>query len=78
MEARAGTDTGRDDAVLRTLLAGVVDYAGLFPPAGLDMADAVANYARYRTCPDRWALGRFVVNASRLGCSHAGTTEPLQ
>jgi hypothetical protein len=56
----------RDGAALRTLLAGVVDYAGLFPPAALDMEAAVANYARYRTGPDRWALGRFVVNASRL------------
>jgi hypothetical protein len=34
---------------LRTLLAGIVDYAGLFPPAELSMPDAVAAYATYRT-----------------------------
>jgi hypothetical protein len=52
---------------LHTLLQGSIDYAGLFPPAGLDMATAVANYADYRRSPDRWALGRFVVPSGRLG-----------
>ena len=51
---------------LRTLVAGVVDYAGLFPPAALDMATAVANYATYRASDDAWMLGRFVVPVSRL------------
>ena len=50
----------------RALLGGIVDYAGLFPPAALDMPTAVANYAAYRAGPDAWALGRFVVPASRL------------
>lgn len=48
------------------LLEGIVDYAGLFPPAGLDMPAAVAEYASRRRGPDAWMLGRFVVNASRL------------
>jgi hypothetical protein len=30
------------------------------------MADAVANYDRYRVSPNSWALGRFIVPASRL------------
>ncbi len=51
---------------LRTLVAGVVDYAGLFPPAALDMPPAVANYAQYRASDDAWMLGRFVVPVSRL------------
>ena len=51
---------------LRALLGGIVDYAGLFPPAGLDMPAAVANYAAYRRGPDAWALGRFVLPAARL------------
>lgn len=50
----------------RTLLAGAIDYAGLFPPAALSMAEAVAEYHRCRVSADRWALGRFVVPASRL------------
>jgi hypothetical protein len=52
--------------VLKALLAGVVDYAGLFPPAGVDMPVAVQNYAAYRARDDSWMLGRFVVPAGRL------------
>jgi hypothetical protein len=48
------------------LLQNAIDYAGLFPPAGLPMREAVANYARYRAGDDSWALGRFVVPAARL------------
>jgi len=54
------------DTALRTLLAGSIDYAGLFPPAGLDMATSVRQYAKYRGDPDAWALGRFVVPFARL------------
>jgi hypothetical protein len=52
--------------VLKALLAGVVDYAGLFPPAGVDMAVAVQNYAAYRARDDSWILGRFVLPVGRL------------
>lgn len=48
------------------LLASVVDYAGLFPPAALSMADAAAEYHRALTGPDAWMLGRFVVPATQL------------
>ena len=54
------------NAVLDHLIAGMVDYAGLFPPATLSMAEAVANYASYHRGPESWALGRFVVPAGRL------------
>ncbi len=53
-------------ASLRALLAGVIDYAGLFPPAKLPLDRAVRHYARYRTEPEGWMLGRFVCPASRL------------
>jgi len=53
-------------ASLRALLDGIVDYAGLFPPASLDMRSAVANYAQYLTSVESWALGRFVLPMSRL------------
>lgn len=45
---------------------GIVDYAGLFPPASCSMDEAVANYAQYREGPERALLGRFVLAASRL------------
>lgn len=48
------------------LLTGLVDYAGLFPPAGEDMRRALESYASYLDSPDRMALGRFIVPISRL------------
>jgi hypothetical protein len=51
---------------LRALLEGIVDYAGLFPPAALDMQSAVRNYASYRSDAASWMLGRFVVPVARL------------
>ncbi|MDB5103681.1 MAG: hypothetical protein JWP91_1370 [Fibrobacteres bacterium] len=54
------------DASLRTLLEGLVDYAGLFPPASLDMASAVRNYRDYSRGPQAPWLGRFVLPVSGL------------
>lgn len=51
---------------LAALLDGLVDYAGLFPPASLPMDEAVARYAAHRAGPQRAMLGRFVVPAARL------------
>jgi hypothetical protein len=51
---------------LKNLLTGLIDYAGLFPPARLDMATAVAAYARHRRSEYSWILGRFIVPAGRL------------
>ncbi len=51
---------------LRALMNRLIDYAGLFPPAKLDMATAVRNYAEYLNSADSWMLGRLIVPASRL------------
>jgi hypothetical protein len=51
---------------LRALLENVIDYAGLFPPAELPLDEAIRNYARYRTDPESWMLGRFICPAARL------------
>lgn len=53
-------------SAIQTLLRGAIDYAGLFPPAGLDMERALANYVEYSTGPLSWALGRYIVPVSRL------------
>jgi hypothetical protein len=50
----------------QTLLTGLIDYAGLFPPAKLDMQAAVEHYARARMSGDAWILGRFICPVSRL------------
>jgi hypothetical protein len=52
---------------VRSLLQGVIDYAGLFPPSAVSMSEAVINYAMYRNSNYSWMLGRFVVTAARLG-----------
>src|SRR5271155_877544 len=52
---------------LHALLEGLIDYAGLFRPASLDMQVAVRNYSAYRASDEAWMLGRFVVPAQRLG-----------
>lgn len=51
---------------VRTLLAEIIDYAGLFPPSQASMSEAVINYATYRNSNYNWMLGRFVVPAARL------------
>jgi hypothetical protein len=55
------------DESRRALLSGLIDYAGLFPPAQLDMAEAVRNFQRYRTGAQSWMLARFVVPEARAG-----------
>jgi len=54
-------------SAVEALLRRIVDYAGLFPPAGLDMESAVRNYQDALAGEDRWMLGSFVVPAARLG-----------
>jgi hypothetical protein len=49
------------------LFAHLIDYAGLFPPAALPMADAVRNYDAYRRGEHAWMLGRFVLSAAQIG-----------
>lgn len=50
----------------RAFLEGLIDYAGLFPPASLSPDEAVAEYRRAREGPHAWMLGRFVAPVSRL------------
>ena len=53
-------------ASARALMAGAVDYAGLFPPAQLPLADALVEYTRALAGADAWMLGRFIVPAVQL------------
>ncbi len=52
---------------LRTLLEGLIDYAGLFPPAALALEPALEHYARYTMGPEAFALGRFICPVSAIG-----------
>ena len=42
------------------LLDALVDYAGLFPPAAIDMPAAAGEYARHRSGPMEWMLSRYI------------------
>jgi len=61
----------------RAALTSLVDYAGLFPPAALDLSRVVSNHLRYLRSPERWLLGRLIVPRTRLDeldarLTHAG------
>ena len=51
---------------LVTLLTGVVDYAGLFPPANLELETALRNHANYLRSPESWMLGGFVLPVKKF------------
>jgi hypothetical protein len=47
-------------------LEGILDYAGLYPPADLDMQPVVDNWASYLQSEDSWMLARLIIPANRL------------
>lgn len=54
------------NASFRNFMTGLIDYAGLFPPASLDIETALRNYTGYLTGNDGWMLGRCIVPAAQL------------
>ena len=62
---------------IEALLSELIDYAGLYPPAVLDMDTAVRNYLRYRLGPRANLLGRFVVNLDRIDELRAAAGDSL-
>lgn len=50
----------------QAMFATLIDYAGLYPPASLDMTAAVAGYRAARASSEAWIAGRFLCPASRL------------
>ena len=41
-------------------MQGLIDYAGLFPPAGLPFEKALDNYINYQDHPSSWILSHFI------------------
>ncbi|MCW5758112.1 MAG: hypothetical protein KIT54_12820 [Phycisphaeraceae bacterium] len=60
------TNQGQTKAA-QAFTQGLIDYAGLFPPASLGMGSATENYARYLRSTHAPMLGRFICPAARLG-----------
>ncbi|MBX9941263.1 MAG: hypothetical protein K2Y32_18520 [Candidatus Obscuribacterales bacterium] len=51
---------------LKALLTGFIDYAGLFPPAKLELDKALSNFEQYRQGQYAWMLRWFVLGAAEL------------
>ena len=51
---------------LQALLTGLIDYAGMFPPAKLSLEDATNIFLTSTKSPNAWMLGKFVLPAERL------------
>lgn len=47
-------------------MEGIIDYAGLFPPADLSLDTALQKYSEYRKSGDAWMLSRFIIPGLRL------------
>jgi hypothetical protein len=45
----------------RALLAQLFDHAPMFPPASMELSEAIAEDRRAQASPHAWLLGRFVV-----------------
>ncbi|MDG2094198.1 MAG: hypothetical protein P8J89_02885 [Phycisphaerales bacterium] len=56
---------------LMSLLDGVIDYAGLFPPASCSMEEMVANFASGLGSEADWMIGRVIVPLSKLDAFEA-------
>jgi hypothetical protein len=56
-------------------MTGLIDYAGLFPPAALSMNTAVGNFKEYRSGDHGWMLNRFVVRVARLEEFHRAVNQ---
>ena len=57
---------------LRALLANLIDYAGLYPPAALALPVVLENYKKYLASPEGWMLNRLVLPASKLSAVELG------
>lgn len=64
---------------IRILMDAILDYAGLFPPAKLDMGQTVHNYATFREGAERWMLSRLIIPVARVEEfeEHASTLLPV-
>src|SRR5579859_7066142 len=51
---------------LSRLLAGSIDYAGVFPPASLSLTETLALFNRYMNGQESWIIGSIVLPISVL------------
>ena len=46
---------------LKLFLIKLIDYAGLFPPAKLELEPALKNYSKYIQCDNNWMMSQFII-----------------
>lgn len=51
---------------LRAFASGLIDYAGLFPPASLELSQVVENYITYHKWAEHWMLARLICPVTQL------------
>ena len=58
----------------KNFMTGLIDYAGFFPPAGLDIETAVGKYSHHLEGENGWMLGLCILPATQLNrvAVHAG------
>ena len=49
----------------KILFSSIIDYAGLFPPAKLNLQQVMINYSRYQMADQNWMLGNLVLPISQ-------------
>ena len=59
-------------APLKALLSRLIDYAGLYPPAGLPVEIVAERYRCFQASPDGWVLNRLVLPHARLAETPVG------
>ncbi|MFG0246515.1 MAG: hypothetical protein ACF8MF_10760 [Phycisphaerales bacterium JB052] len=76
--AQSGKEQSTMLRSIETLMTGLIDYAGLFPPSKLDMPTATQNYARDLRSQYERFLSRFICPANRLEelTQHASSLMP--
>src|SRR3954470_13784461 len=60
----------RVPAALKALLANLIDYAGLYPPAALPLQIVEERYRGFRASPENWIINRLVLPQSKLAEAH--------
>lgn len=58
--------TTRIAPALRALLENLIDYAGMYPPAGLPLDKVLENYGSYRDSDYSWMLRWLVISAADM------------
>ncbi len=51
---------------LKNFCGNIIDYAGLFPPASLELPQAFHNFVFYSQGEFKWMLGKFIIPAKRF------------